>query len=1174
MNNNLSWQSRYWLNCLKEIIPTKRMNIGINYYKTHQIHESKIENNCFIVKIESDEDGKLVETRIRLREFTKKEKNIINTLKYQKKYVNLIEKNIFPEELHDELFKLKINLFPSSIINIDLNCNCSKQKTICEHVIASLYSLTFELEKNPFLLFTLKKSKITSLPYKSDNMVTKEEKRVNKGIKNVSDLFNNKIEHKTSENTNINYNNIPDLKNNISLLNENTKFYEGFKYILEEIYQSFNEYYEDRIISYDIHENGEYNDFIKLQPIKKNSGSNLNYNNYFKRKWGKYDSWKTLQININSNYSITKINTQSKDTISKYKSEKILFGFLTELKQLHSDRLSKELSFLITLYDFSLELIKKNAIIPEFFTCNDKCLIRWIPSYSNNEILSIIQNLSNNCPELLVTFNMKRITPQIQIITCLSLIIKGFIDNLLEDNQLKNYKDDKIVNLFLGNAQRFNEEENDINTMINNWLEPFKINKTEYTIYFEIKEEQKSYKIDVKIKLEDKLEDILSVLNNCDDIKLKTQLNKDIQIVKEIFPSMNILIEQKEDIILTAREFSNFFNDVKPMLETIGLKIIIPKSLNRKFHPRLTLEVENNSNQNYLSIKNLYKFDWKVAIADKTLTIKEFEKLTKESQTLIRIADKNIILDKHDVEEIIKKIDKLPETLSNYELIKCVATNEYLNINIDIDKKIKNQILNPKGINIPLPQSLNANLRPYQLLGYKWLAQNLQSGFGSILADDMGLGKTLQVLTLILKLKEENLLNEKKVLIIAPTSLLINWEREINKFTPKLSSFIYHGPDRSLKNKNYDILITSYAMIRQDKNKLNKKKWLLKVVDEAQNIKNSQTQQTKAIKSIKSEYNIALTGTPIENRLSEYWSIFDFVNPNYLGTLNDFKKNYILPIENDRNHSILSNLKQVTSPFILRRLKTDKEIIKELPDKISNDVYCNLTPTQAAIYQETLNTHMKTIEQEEGINRRGHVLELINALKQICNHPAQYSNINKVKLEDSGKMQLLIDEIKSILESDEKVLIFTQYVKTGNIIKKLIEKHLDEKVLFLHGSLSRKERDTQIRLFQENSRYKIFVLSLRAGGTGLNLTAATNVIHYDLWWNPAVENQATDRAYRIGQTKNVMVYRFITTGTFEEKINDMIEDKKELAEITIGNGGSFITEMNNEKLRELLRLNK
>ena len=1151
----------------------------MEYSKKHKIIDKHVTDSTFSAKI-LVEDNIYVTTQLGFKKFNKKEKSIINTLKYQTKYVELIEKNVFPEELYEELYKLNIQLFPSSIINIDLRCNCSYQNIICKHIVALLYDFTFELEDNPFLLFELKGSKIKSLPYKSEKEKNIENKNHEEKVQNISQVMNDgEIIHEISDNQEINYEIIPDLYSNLLLLEDKPSFFEkNFKKILEEGYTHFSTYAKE-IEEYKLFEKGKYNDFIKLElPPKKTFNDKNKVKNIFIQKWGAYDFWKYLHINLNSNYSITRVDTGTKDNFSRYKSEKVLFGFLTELSHLNLEIHNNELNFLLSVYKFTIELIKKNAIVPEFVTCNDKYLIRWIPPYNNSSISELIIRLAYKCPESIITFNKKKISKKNQVITCVSLLIKGFIDNLLENsnNSLNEYSDNNIISIFMGNAERFDENNKEkIEKSIQQWLKPLSKNKTNYTVYMNIIENDKFFKIDVNVDVNDNIQPIIEVINKTEDNKLKNDLLEDAKTIYNVFPNINNLIENNEDILLTANEFAKFFNNVLPILETMGIKIIIPKSLDKKLHPKLLLKIkQENHNQQYLSYENLLKFDWKIAIGDKDLSIEEFEKLTRNNKNLIKLADNFVILDQHDVKQLIKKINLLPDKLSNYELIKSVATGEFMDIEVDIDENIKNHIINKSDSTLPLPKTINANLREYQNIGYRWLAQNIQCGFGSILADDMGLGKTLQVLTLILKLKEEGLLNEEKVLVIAPTSLLLNWQREINKFTPKMLSHIYHGPDRTLKDSDYDILITSYAIIRQDKKEINKLKWLLIVVDEAQNIKNHNTQQTKAIKSINAKYHIALSGTPIENRLSEYWSIFDFVNNGYLGSLTSFRKEYINPIENEKNFRVLNNFKIITQPFILRRLKTDKKIMKELPEKVSYDIYCNLTVPQAALYQETVNVHMKEIENEKGISRKGRVLELINALKQICNHPAQYITSNKAEIEDSGKMLLLMDYLETILDNDEKVLIFTQYVKTGHIMKKLIEEHLKEHVLFLHGSLSRKERDEAVYKFQEDSNYRIFVLSLKAGGTGLNLTAATNVIHYDLWWNPAVENQATDRAYRIGQKSNVMVYRFITSGTFEERINEMIEDKKELAEIAIGNGGQFITEMSDEKLREMLKLRK
>lgn len=471
-----------------------------------------------------------------------------------------------------------------------------------------------------------------------------------------------------------------------------------------------------------------------------------------------------------------------------------------------------------------------------------------------------------------------------------------------------------------------------------------------------------------------------------------------------------------------------------------------------------------------------------------------------------------------------------------------------------------------------IPDDLTGELRPYQKMGYSWLVQNIKYNFGCILADDMGLGKTIQVLTTILHFKEQNPYDNEPSLIIVPPTLLSNWENEIKKFTPTLSYYIYHGSNRTFPLEEYDIILTSYGVIRLDLDMFSDKKWFICVIDEAQNIKNPNTQQTKAIKKVPAINKIALTGTPIENKLTDYWSIFDFVNKGYLSSLDNFKANYVFRIERLEEKSTLEKFKTITKPFVLRRLKTDDNIKDELPDKIVNDIYCSMTKKQILLYNAIMEGIFEDLEGKTGIERRGIILNIITGLKQACNHPAQYLRSDNPKINESGKMELLITLLENILYADEKVIIFTQYAKMGEIIQKLVSKKLKTDVLFLHGSLTQEKRTEVISTFQEDENHKILVATLKTGGVGLNLTAAQNVIHYDLWWNPAIENQATDRVHRIGQEKDVMVYRFITKGTLEEVIDEMSKNKLNLAEKAISNDETFITEMSDDELKEKLSL--
>jgi SNF2 family DNA or RNA helicase len=482
-----------------------------------------------------------------------------------------------------------------------------------------------------------------------------------------------------------------------------------------------------------------------------------------------------------------------------------------------------------------------------------------------------------------------------------------------------------------------------------------------------------------------------------------------------------------------------------------------------------------------------------------------------------------------------------------------------------------NELINETRVYDP-PKSLTGELRPYQKIGYSWLVSNMKYNFGCILADDMGLGKTVQVLATILYYKEMNPFDSEPSLIIVPPTLISNWENEIRKFTPDLTYYIYHGINRIFPYEDYDIILTSYGMIRHDLEMFLDRTWFLCVIDEAQNIKNPNTQQTKAIKKVPALNRIAITGTPIENKLTDYWSIFDFVNKGYLSSLDNFKANYVMRIERLEETKTLEKFKTITKPFVLRRLKTDDNIKDELPDKIVNDIYCTLTKKQVKLYTAITDGIFENLEGKTGIERRGIILNIITGLKQTCNHPAQFLRSDNPKISESGKMELLITILENILDMDEKVIIFTQYAQMGKIIQKLVSKKLKTEVLFLHGSLTQQKRSEVIDDFQENRDCRILVATLKTGGVGLNLTAAQNVIHYDLWWNPAIENQATDRVHRIGQKSDVMVYRFITKGTLEEVIDEMSKNKLNLAEKAISNDETFITEMTNEELKEKLSL--
>lgn len=546
---------------------------------------------------------------------------------------------------------------------------------------------------------------------------------------------------------------------------------------------------------------------------------------------------------------------------------------------------------------------------------------------------------------------------------------------------------------------------------------------------------------------------------------------------------------------------------------------------------------------------------------------------------------------------------------------------------------------------------LRADLRNYQREGVSWLLFMRQFGLGACLADDMGLGKTLQFIAYLLKAREEageqpsmpdaarrrvrkksaapvaaasdseekpfpapaseervaaeragnagkelesagpSLLGKASgrgpALLICPTSVLGNWQKELDRFAPTLNVYLHYGPQRLkgealvLAIRDCDLVLTSYNLAQLDEEELMPVVWDALCLDEAQNIKNAYTKQASAIRRLEARHRIALTGTPIENRLSELWSIYDFMNPGYLGSLTEFNRSFIQPIEKNRDEELVGQVQKLVRPFLLRRVKKDPAIQLDLPDKTESKAYVSLTVEQATLYENVVQSLMEKIETLSGIEKKGLILATLTRLKQICDHPALFMKEKETLSwqERSSKVERLLELIQELRDEGDNCLIFTQFVEMGHLLKAIIERERGESVLFLHGGVPKKQRDRMIEQFQNESlpqqeRGSIFILSLKAGGTGLNLTAANHVFHFDRWWNPAVENQATDRAFRIGQTRNVQVHKFVTLGTLEEKIDEMIERKQGLSEQIVGSGENWVTEMSTQELRELFALRR
>lgn len=607
-----------------------------------------------------------------------------------------------------------------------------------------------------------------------------------------------------------------------------------------------------------------------------------------------------------------------------------------------------------------------------------------------------------------------------------------------------------------------------------------------------------------------------------------------------------------------------------------------------------------------LGLGSLVDYRWELEIGGATLTIAEFEQLAMQKSPLVRINGQWVEIRPEDVKAAMAYVrDRPAGKMSVLEAIRVGygVTHDDVSISvlgIEATGWVKALLGDDVGTrpvpDIQQPEEFHGTLRPYQLRGLSWLAFLEQFGLGACLADDMGLGKTIQLLALM-QLERERGIEEtetsggvapehRPTLLIVPTSVVGNWVHEAQRFCPELRVLVHHGPERAQADafakqaEHADAVITTYSLSHRDKETLGQVHWGRVVLDEAQFIKNPSSKQTQAVRALNADRRIALTGTPVENRLAELWSIMEFLNPGYLGSAQGFRKRFAIPIERYRDQSRSVQLRHVIQPFILRRLKSDPGVITDLPEKIESREYAALTAEQAELYESCVSRMIKQIDSSEGIQRRGLVLAALIRLKQICNHPTQVlhdcpeGSVTSPEPNRSGKSMRLLEMLEEVFDRGEQAIVFSQFRQMGSILQRMIEKKFRRDVLFLHGGVPSHQRDELVRKFQaSDGQYPVLIASLKAGGVGLNLTAASHVFHYDRWWNPAVENQATDRAYRIGQLKTVHVHKFVVSGTLEERIDEMIEMKTELSDRIIGSGERWLTELDTDQLRSLLTLN-
>lgn len=690
---------------------------------------------------------------------------------------------------------------------------------------------------------------------------------------------------------------------------------------------------------------------------------------------------------------------------------------------------------------------------------------------------------------------------------------------------------------------------------------------------------------------------------------------------------------------ITSREAWDFLAEHSLRLSRLGYAVQLPVWWERlkQARPKLRAKLRSSAGpaaEAVFGLHQVVRYDWRLAIDDGTeLTEEEFRQIAESQSRLVQVRGRWVSLDPEliaRVQQVMKRMSR-KKGLSLQEVIElhllgsaaenglspeeeAVPADENgswagfdgLQLEVELTGQLRHllaQLQHTEPIApVRVPESFRGVLRPYQAQGVSWMLFLRRFGLGGCLADDMGLGKTIQWITYLLYVLEEEE-PDTPSLLICPTSVIGNWQKELERFAPKLRVHLHYGPNR-LKGDVFrellgeaDLVITSYALAHLDEEELCGIRWSSICLDEAQNIKNAYTKQSSSIRRLPADHRIAMTGTPMENRLTELWAIYDFINPGYLGSLRSFTERFVHPIERSKSRELIQQVRRFIQPFLLRRVKSDPAIELDLPEKFEYKTFVSLTVEQAALYETVVQELFSRMEQLTPMERRGLILSSLTKLKQICDHPALYmkdSRSARQAAKRSHKMARLLEMVKELRQEGDRCIVFTQFVDMGSMLQAFLSHELQEPVLFLHGGTPKAKRDEMIGRFQAamlpaadvddgaladrgpdgEAAGGVFILSLKAGGVGLNLTAANHVFHYDRWWNPAVETQATDRAFRIGQTKRVQVHKFVTLGTLEERIDEMIEGKLGLTREIVGSGEGWLTELSTGELKELFRLRK
>ncbi|MBI1225813.1 MAG: hypothetical protein GC192_11300 [Bacteroidetes bacterium] len=1152
----VTWWGQQWLQSLTLIDYNNRLPRGRALASTGKVRSMDIKGNQIIARVQGARTD-TVRVSISVPLFTDNEKEkFIEALAKQDAMIMRLIKQELPNELKALAEKQGIRLFPESWKDFSMQCSCDDFSTPCEHLAAVIFELAEEIDKNQFMVFEMHEM---NLMKELEAHYQREEAKKSEEVAKVSNLLdpppskegfisvNSGKESKPLKPHVLDFTTIPEAGTQVLMLYRANQFFSGIE-IKEVLHQCFADASEaaDQLLSGNVER--------KIMPFRIFPEDHLQ-----------------LVFDENLRFQqllLRDISGRVRPLSNFHPNDLIQLLYTYDFGTLNRTHPNTEV--LLHVFSYALNLAKNGAIMPQLLECAPgKYRVRWVPAQAVVEVREFFEKLAPSLAPDLIFVEKKGIRRTQPAAEMLNSICSFFIGYCVATNAENDSQ--PLVRLFQSTDNSLQSlEGQDTAQQIHRWLNNFFINKKDYVPAVKIDEANGQYAVDLVVEYRPTpLMPPIPLgffLNQKKYETVKDEVLKDMSLLLEFFPQLSKVLESegKKPLVYNPTRFMPVLLKNLPAIEIFGIKTLLPTGMKDAVKPKLSLSVGKLARKKSdlsLPFEQQFSFDWQIALGDSLLSTDEFEKLVSSVNGVVKLDGRYILVDEDQLISLFDKLEEPPQ-LDYVEALQVLFTKRFHGSKISLTEEAEAHLqsfLNPREV--MLPKRLNADLLAHQLTGYDWLMKNARHGFGSLLADDVGLGKTVQVIAVLLKFKEEGLLDLDKILVIAPAALLANWQIKMRQLAPTLVTALYRGKRQPLGVATPDVIITSYETANAEVELLSIMPWYCIVTDEAQWVSDAGIEE-EGIKMIPAAVRIGMIGRFIEHRLNELWSIMDFLNPNYLGSPKQFMDRFEHPILREHDQRRAALLSKITSPFMLRRMKTDKDVLPELPQPIRADVYATLAPEQEDMYARLVQRDIKLMLEEKEANRRQTiVLALMRDLRKICNHPYQYSRAGSKEPRQSGKTQLLLSLLENNYENGEKTLILTQFPETGEILTKAIKDAFGKEPLFIHDALGMVQRDEMVFSFQKNPVFDTLVQVATPSHPGQSLSAATSIILFDRFWNPALETQWVERASRISQSRTALLWRLTTAFTFEERLDELLRSNKELQQLTVAAGENWIGEL-------------